>query len=77
MTMKPAVQIQRQREVSGGTDEREESAHSVVRRGALWKTPDAKPQAMFLEADPAAGRLKSFLAPGTQYPRTSAGHGGR
>ena len=36
---------------------------------------DAKPQAMFLEADPAAGRLESFLAPGTTLgtaPRSKA-----
>ena len=30
----------------------------------VGRQPDAKPQAMFLEADPAAGRLESFLAPG-------------
>ena len=36
---------------------------------AVGRQPDAKPQAMFLEADPAAGRLESFLAPGTRYPR--------
>ena len=36
---------------------------------AVGRQPDAKPQAMFLIADPAADRLESFLAPGIRYPR--------
>ena len=81
--MKPAATIaafRLQREV-GGTEElgkeliRPIRSCSAVRRSialngdAVGRQPDAKPQAMFLEADPAAGRLESFLAPGTRYPR--------
>jgi hypothetical protein len=74
------LQIQRKREIGGGTKELRKCSSGypacrAVRRfialngDAVGRQPDAKPQAMFLIADPAADRLESFLAPGTRYPR--------